>query len=305
MENNMEQNLETNNIEVNNEGQQPNQPVDNANNSNQDGNGTDTTVNQPANLEEWQKDGRYGKMWKKPDDVYSSYTSLEKSFNDVNPKYKALVKLLKDNGFQENTLADELKKFEEYRNPESRRNKVYDYVNSFLENEIYLPRVQQFFEQLEQEELQRLYPNMNAEQIAKQQAMDKEIKELKAREAQRQADLALQQDTNLIIKGLKDCEELAKQYGFKLNDEVKDYLLSYCNQNNIDPKYIKNEFISLYGQKLLEARDKKVIENQEKNKKKLEQAQILGGGNNEQPMPSSNVVTKDNFTKRLFKIIGK
>ena len=195
----MEQNLETNNIEVNNKEQQPNQPVDNANNSNQDGNGTDTTVNQPANLEEWQKDGRYGKMWKKPDDVYSSYTSLEKSFNDVNPKYKALVKLLKDNGFQENTLADELKKFEEYRNPESRRNKVYDYVNSFLENEIYLPRVQQFFEQLEQEELQRLYPNMNAEQIAKQQAMDKEIKELKARESQRQADLALQQDTNLII----------------------------------------------------------------------------------------------------------
>ena len=302
LENNMENtNLEQNQEVTNNE-QQPteNQPVDN---SNQGLEGTEK-VNQPTNLEEWQKDGRYGKMWKTHDDVYKSYTSLEKNFNDINPKYKTLLNVLKENGFNAETLADELKKYADYRNPESRINQIYNYVNGFLNNELYSPRVQKFFEELEQEELQRLYPNMNAEQIAKQQAMDKEIKELKAREQARQEEKYMADTTAQIAKGLDDCDVLAKQYGFKLTDEVKNYLLTHCRDNNIDPKYIRNEFISLYGQKLLEARDKKVIENQEKNKKKLEQAQILGGGNNQQPTPS-NLRGKSAFTNGLLKILGK
>ena len=304
MENNMEQNLETNNIEVNNEGQQPNQPVDNANNSNQDGNGTDTTVSQPANLEEWQKDGRYGKMWKKPDDVYSSYTSLEKSFNDVKPKYNALVKLLKENGFQENTLADELKKFEDYRNPQSRRNQIYNYINEWLENQMYSPRIMQFFEQLEQEELQRLYPNMSAEQIKKQQEMEAKLKQLEATEKQRQDQIETQKILNEINKGVENCEKLANEYGFKLTQDVKNYLFDYCGKNDIDPKYFELVFRKLYGKQLLEARDKKIIENQQKNQKKLEQAQILGGGNSNQPI-NTNLRGKEGFTAGILKILGK
>ena len=304
MEQNLDQNLDTN-IDANNEAeQQPNQPVDNANNSNQDGKGTDITVNQPANLEEWQKDGRYGKMWKKPDDVYSSYTSLEKSFNDINPKYKALVKLLKENGFQENTLADELKQFEDYRNPQSRRNQVYNYIENWLNNEIYLPRIQQFFEQLEQEELQRLYPNMSAEQIKKQQEMETKLKQLEATEKQRQADIAMQKDIEEINKGVESCEKLAKEYGFKLTQDVKNYLFDYCGKNNIDPKYFEFVFRKLYGKQLLDARDKKIIENQQKNQKKLEQAQILGGGNSNQPI-NTNLRGKEGFTAGILKILGK
>lgn len=305
--------METQNIDVNAANQdvdvdlagqqQPNQTND-VDKTNQDSNGTDKTVNQNVNLEEWQKDGRYGKMWNKPDDMYNSYKSLEKSFNDLNPKYNGILKVLKENGFQADNLADELKKFADYRNPQSRINQIYNYVNGFLNNGIYSARIQQFFEQLEQEELQRLYPNMNAEQIAKQQAMDKEIKELKAREAQRQEQLAIQNDTDTIMKGLSQCDEIAKKYGFKLTDDVKNYLLTHCSQNNIDPKYIMQEFMVLYGDKLLEARDKRIIENQEANRKKLEQAQILGGGASKQPQPT-NARGKAAFTDGILKILGK
>lgn len=145
---------------------------------------------------------------------------------------------------------------------------------------------------------------MNAEQIAKQQAMDKEIKELKAREAQRHEQLAIQNDTDTIMKGLSQCDEIAKKYGFKLTNDVKNYLLTHCSQNNIDPKYIMQEFMVLYGDKLLEARDKKIIENQEANRKKLEQAQILGGGASKQPQPT-NVRGKAAFTDGILKILGK
>ena len=126
--------LEQNQNQEGQEEQQPIDTVDNADSANQDGNGTDTTVNPPANLEEWQKDGRYGKMWNKPDDVYKSYTSLEKNFNDINPKYKNLINLLKENGFKPDSLADELKKFADYRNPDSKINQVYNYVSKYLEN---------------------------------------------------------------------------------------------------------------------------------------------------------------------------
>ena len=304
MENNMEQNLDTN-IDANNEAeQQPNQPVDNANDSNQGLNGGNQPNQVENNLEAWQKDGRYGKMWKKPDDVYSSLKSSEKSFNDLSPKYKKLVQLLKDNGFQENTLADELKQFEDYRNPQSRRNQVYNYIENWLNNEIYLPRIQQFFEQLEQEELQRLYPNMSAEQIKKQQEMETKLKQLEATEKQRQADIAMQKDIEEINKGVESCEKLAKEYGFKLTQDVKNYLFDYCGKNNVDPKYFEFVFRKLYGKQLLEARDKKIIENQQKNQKKLEQAQILGGGNSNQPI-NTNLRGKEGFTAGILKILGK
>lgn len=298
---NMENNEQINQ-EVQNNEQQTDQNVD-VTTTNEGGIGTEK-VNQETNLEEWQKDGRFGKMWKTHDDVYNSYKSLEKSFNDVNPKYTNLVKVLKDNGFSAETLADELKKYADYRNPDSRINQVYNYVNGFLNNDIYSSRIQQFFEQLEQEELQRLYPNMNAEQIAKQQAMDKEIKELKEREAQRQEQLSIQKDIDTINKGLQECETLAKQYGFKLTKEVRDYLITYCRDNDIDPRYVRNEFISIYGNKLLEARDKKVIENQQQNKKKLEEAKILGGGNNKQAT-TPNLKGKSALTEGLMRILGK
>ena len=276
MENMENQNVE--NQEVNNEvEQQPIQPVENAQETNEGGNGTEQ-VNQETNLEEWQKDSRYGKMWHKADDLYNSYKSMEKSYQDINPKYKALLNVLKDNGFQAETLADELKKYADYRNPESRINQVYNYVDKLLNNELYSNRVIQFFNQLEAEELQRLYPNMSAEQIKKQQDLEQQLNQLKSAEQQRQEQQYMTETTNQINSALEDCNKLAQEYGFKVTDEVKDYLLTYCRDNNIEPKYIKAVFREIYGKQLLEARDKKILANYNERKEKIKSAQIISGG---------------------------
>ena len=273
MVNNEEQNQEVTN-EVNE--QQPTETVE-ANSANEGVTGTEQ-VNQNTNLEEWQKDSRYGKMWNKADDLYNSYKSLETSFQDINPKYKALVKTLKDNGFQAENLADELKKYADYRNPESRINQVYNYIDKLLNNEIYSGRVIQFFNQLEAEELQRLYPNMSAEQIKKQQDLEAQLNQLKSAEQQRQEQQYMTETTNQIQTALNDCETMAKEYGFKMTDEVKSYLLTYCRDNNINPKYIKNEFMNLYGKQLREARDKKILANYDERKQKIKSATIISGG---------------------------
>ena len=268
------QELENQNEEV--QEQQPQQPVD-VDSTNEGGKETET-LNPETNLEEWQKDSRYGKMWKKTDDLYNSYKSLETKFQDVNPKYTGLLKILKENGFQAETLADELKKYADYRNPESRINQVYNYVDKLLNNNLYSDRVLQFFNQIEAEELQRLYPNMSAEQIKKQQELEAKLQQLETTERQRQEEKYMADTTAQITNGLTECDNLAKEYGFKMTDEVKNYLLTYCRDNNIEPRYIKSVFRELYGKQLLEARDKKILANYSARKQKIKDAEIISGG---------------------------
>ena len=272
----MEQNLENQNQEG--QEQQPQATVDNVDSTNEGVKETDTTVNPETNLEEWQKDSRYGKMWNKADDLYNSYKSLETKFQDVNPKYTGLLKILKENGFQAETLADELKKYADYRNPESRINQVYNYVDKLLNNNLYSDRVLQFFNQIEAEELQRLYPNMSAEQIKKQQELEAKLQQLETTERQRQEEKYMADTTAQITNGLTECDNLAKEYGFKMTDEVKNYLLTYCRDNNIEPRYIKSVFRELYGKQLLEARDKKILANYSARKQKIKDAEIISGG---------------------------
>ena len=268
------QELENQNEEI--QEQQPQQPVD-VDSTNEGGKETET-VNPETNLEEWQKDSRYGKMWNKADDLYNSYKSLETKFQDVNPKYTGLLKILKENGFQAETLADELKKYADYRNPESRINQVYNYVDKLLNNNLYSDRVLQFFNQIEAEELQRLYPNMSAEQIKKQQELEAKLQQLETTERQRQEEKYMADTTAQITNGLTECDNLAKEYGFKMTDEVKNYLLTYCRDNNIEPRYIKSVFRELYGKQLLEARDKKILANYSARKQKIKDAEIISGG---------------------------
>ena len=302
---NME-NLEQQNQEVNNEvnEQQTETTVDNANSVNEGGNGTEQ-VNQDTNLEEWQKDSRYGKMWNKADDLYNSYRSLEKSSQESNAKHNALIKILKENGFQAESLADELKKYADYRNPESRINQVYNYINGLLENKLYSDRIVQFFNQIEAEELQRLYPNMSAEQIKKQQELEAQLNQLKSAEQQRQEKQYMTETTNQINTALEDCNKLANEYGFKMTDEVKNYLLTYCRDNNVDPKYIKGVFREIYGKQLLEARDKKIIENYSKRKENLKSAQIVSAGAGKVGNPAERVKGRQSFLEGLKRIYGR
>lgn len=302
---NMEQNLEQNQeqaVETNE--QQTEQNVD-VNSANEGGNGTDTTVNQNTNLEEWQKDSRYGKMWNKTDDLYNSYRSLEKSSQESNAKHNALIKILKENGFQAETLADELKKYADYRNPESRINQVYNYVDKWLSNEIYSPRILQLFKQIEAEELQRLYPNMSAEQIKKQQELEQKVQTLEAQERERKSQADLQNDINTIEQNIKACENLAKEYGFKMTQDVKNYLYDYCGKNNIAPEHLEFVFRKLYGKQLLEARDKKIIANYSARKQKIKDAEIISGGAGKAGNFAPTGDAKSKLKATFEKILGK
>lgn len=298
---NIEQNQE---LETNNE-QQTDQnvvPNEQANGSMESDN--QITQNEPS-LEEWKKDSRFGKRWKTADDMYKSYRSLESQFSPLNEKYQNLERTLKDNGFQAETLADELKKYADYRNPDSRINQVYNYIDKLLNSELYSNRVIQFFNQLEAEELQRLYPNMSAEQIKKQQDLEQQLNQLKSAEQQRQEQQYMTQTTSQINTALEDCDKLAKEYGFKITDEVKNYLLTYCRDNDIEPKYIKAVFRDIYGKQLLEARDKKILANYNERKEKIKSAQIISGGAGKVGNLGERPKGRESFLAGLKRIYGR
>ena len=216
-----------------------------------------------------------------------------------------MINLLKENGFKPDSLADELKKFADYRNPDSKINQVYNYVSKYLENGLYSDRIIQLFNQIEAEELQRLYPNMSAEQIKKQQEMEAKLNQLQAEQQQRQEEMAVKQIESEIAKGVESCEQLAKEYGFKLTDDVKNYLYDYCSKNNIAPQHMEFAFRKLYGKQLLEARDKKIITNYSARKQKIKDAQIVSGGGSKVGNFAPTGDAKSKLKATFERILGK
>ena len=111
--------------------------------------------------------------------------------------------------------------------------------------------------------------------------------------------------TNQINSALEDCNKLAQEYGFKVTDEVKDYLLTYCRDNNIEPKYIKAVFREIYGKQLLEARDKKILANYNERKEKIKSAQIISGGASKVGNGVQVPKGKASFKAGLEKLFGR
>lgn len=276
-----------------------------------------TEAGTPANpsnvsLEDWKKDKRYGTMWHTADDVYKSHMSMEKMYPESKKNYDTLKgkvdnfsKFLEENGFNFDTFQDDIGKFKDYRNPESEINQVYNYINPFLKNPLYSDKVVAFFNELESTEIQRKYPNMNAEQIRKMQEQEQRVKQLEKSEEQRQQEALNKQQTEVAQKGFDSCEQLAKEYGFTITPEVKNYLIGHCLKNDIDPKYIQAEFFSLYGKQLMSARDKKILNAQQTNKTKLQNAQIIGGASNKTATPPATLKGEAAYKAGWNKIFGK
>ena len=267
------------------------------------------SVNNTPNLEEnnllnWQKDSRYGKMWKTADDLYKSYGELEKKYPEVKGKFDKISKSLEKYGLNSDNFDEEMEKIKDYRNPDSQMNKIYNYIKGFLDNDYTREKVLKFYDDLELSELERKYPNMSAEQRQRQIELEQKIKTLEEAEKKRLDEQYRNETRNSILSSIDACQKIANEYGYNLTQDARVFLIEHCAKNNIEPRYIEAEFYRLYGKQLMEARDKKVIENQKTNEKKLQEAKILGGGNGS-ATSSPQLKGKEGFLAGLTKILGQ
>lgn len=263
-----------------------------------------------AKVYNWETDKRYGKMWKNPNDLYKSYRSMEeqyptlkKQLEDEQMSKKTLYDLLEKNGFKPETFAEELEKIRPYRDENSEINQVYNYWNKWAGNDLYKDKIAQFFQELEMQEIQRQYPNMNAEQIKKQMELEREVQELKTFKQQQEETRYVEETKGSIQNSLSEVEKFAGGFGYKLTPEVKNFLLAHCAKNGIEPKYIKSEFFSLYQEELMKARDKKIEGNIKVNKEKQKNGTILNGGSNKNTPPRTMTAGEklESVVKNMFK----
>jgi len=256
------------------------------------------TGNEPVNqtteakVYNWETDKRYGKMWKNPNDLYKSYRSMEEQYPTLKKQLdeeqlskKTLYDLLEKNGFKPETFADELEKIKPYRDENSEINQVYNYWNKWAGNDLYKDKISQFYQELEMQDIQRQYPNMNAEQIKKQMELEKEVKDLKSFRQEILDKNGTQEALTGIQSSLSEVDKFAASFGFKLTQEVRNFVLEECRKENVHPKFMKSVFFNLYQEELMKARDKKIEGNIKVNKEKQKSGTILNGGNNRSTPP--------------------
>jgi hypothetical protein len=161
------------------------------------------------------------------------HPEVKKNYDTLKGKVDTFSKFLEENGFNFETFQDDIGKLKDYRNPESEINQVYSYINPFLKNELYSDKVIAFFKEIETAELQRQYPGMNAEAIQKIQEQEQKLKRLEQAETQRQQESYTKQQSEIVQKGFDGCDQVAKEYGFTITPEVKNYLIEHCLKNDI------------------------------------------------------------------------
>ena len=246
-------------------------------------------VENPTNLSEeelldWKKDKRYGKMWKNENDLYKSYTGLEKwkatNHDPIKKEYDDMMQLFSEHEIDKSRLKDYIDEYKSFKDPNNPVVASVNYIGKWLNNDLYRDKLNTFFDGLEQEEIQRRYPNMTAETRQKmmdyERKMEEYDKKLKAIEEEKRYN----QYTTEIQENLDKCKELAESRGFGFPDKIKNELVAYCDKNNIPTKYIYQAFMEKYREQLDKAFAEKTEQNLLKKFNKNKSAGIVKAGTN-------------------------
>ena len=221
---------------------------------------------------DWLLDPRADKMWKKdPNNLYKSYRNIEKVYDPLKKQTDSLTALFKELELENPELLREIiPEYREFKDPNNPLIKTANYFKSWLDNPVYSPKVEGFFQELEKQELARLYPGMNEEQIKKQVELENKLKTLEEKNNQIETEKMVATYKGEIKQGIDKSKKYAEKVGLAWTDEIHSKLLDYCSKNNISTRYIFQAFIELFGadieKSFTERHEKEVMEKLNKNK---------------------------------------
>lgn len=244
----------------------------------------ETTSSQPTGtpaerVYDWKMDERYKQgRWKSENDVYKSYSELESwkknthdplknKFDSISNKFKSL-NLSVDNDFDK--VIDTYKTYSDPNNPSLL---TANYIDNLLNHPIYSDKVKAFFQDIENQELQRQFPNMSNEQIQHVMELKRKQEETDARLAEYENREKLNRNTESLTKTLQEIKGICDSRGFNFTDEIKNEFLSFCMQDKDNPvpiQYFKAVFFDKYGDAINKAYSemvqKQTIDKLNKNK---------------------------------------
>lgn len=240
----------------------------------------------------YETDKRWGQYWKTPEDIYNSLVFEEKN-------NKPLITALQQRNIKDvNGLTQLLQKFDEYENPNSERNVVYDAMQKIYENPELSQKMTQFFQGLMEEQEQARFGAVLPPEV--RQKLNK-VDELEAREQQR----AHQEEVSNLQKVVSDevdkINKLCEQYG--INPDISQYL-DYFKNTGLSVKNIYDHFISMHLEDINKAVQERASSNTLKNVEETKKSSIVSSGEKKPSSGGGRIASLDDLRSKISETLA-
>lgn len=240
--------------------------------------GQDTQGEQVETLQEeipsWDKDKRFGSMWKDPNDMYRSYRNMEKTLSPLQQKIKEF----------ESKVVPEYQKNLQERDTRLQELEPIEKTVQFLQgNERYRNEILQVIEKLEEEDKRIKYGDLPPEAIQKLEKAEEIERKFQAFEEEKQQE----KNISALSGELEKVQGVAKEYGLEY-DEAE--FVQYLKHKNVQPE----EFDRIEGMFL-----QKAIKHIANSVSKTAQTGVVQNleSNRKKALPASNGRTLVNTNK--------
>lgn len=179
----------------------------------------------PETIGSWESDKRWGNHFKDHNDTYRSYREIESKLESIskeNKSYKAQV--------------DEYNQFKASQEPYSEAIKFIDFLAS---DQRYLPRLEQFVNEITNEIKREKYGDFPDEVIQKFQKLD----QLENWRQQQERAKEISEYKSKYEQSLDEVKKLSSKYGINVDDGE---FIQYLIEQKISPENVKARFLEKY-----------------------------------------------------------
>lgn len=240
----------------------------------------------------YETDKRWGQYWKTPEDIYNSLVFEEKN-------NKPLITALQQRNIKDvNGLTQLLQKFDEYENPNSERNVVYDAMQKIYENPELSQKMTQFFQGLMEEQEQARFGAVLPLEV--RQKLNK-VDELEAREQQRAYEEEVSNLQKVVSDEVDKINKLCTQYG--INPDISQYL-DYFKNTGLSVKNIYDRFISMHLEDINKAVQERASSNTLKNVEETKKSSIVSSGEKKPSSDGGRIASVDDLRSKISETLA-
>src|SRR5208283_3207777 len=213
------ENISNDNAQDSNIGSSNTQPVESSN-------------NMSDNLPGYQKDPRWGKVWKDENSIYDTVKHYEK-------QYEPIRQTLDQYGYKDvNSLNNALEKYKYYTDPQGEYLKNMNVLNDnflkYLNHDKYKESILKALGDVKLQEKRDMYGDLPDKYINQLEELNQFKNQTLAQQQQQQQQQQMTQLSGTLEKNLSEIDKFAKTYNLDINQEE---MIKYAMEKGIDINY--------------------------------------------------------------------
>ena len=207
---------------------------------------------------EYQKDPRWGKVFKTEADIIQAYHSLEdvheKKYKPSFQRLTDLEKKFSDNKFDLTKVDEYIKNYSKWSSPDNPRNQLWQSLNELVSDDLSAQDFQTAVARIREEKLARQYPGMTTEMRKQAIERDNKLKELESWKGDFEYKQSVASERKTVADSEKQIRELCTQKGFEFTDQIKQEFWKYCidevKAGKMTTSQMPYVFLMKYGKEL-------------------------------------------------------